>query len=269
MLSSPFSSEPVDEVHLAKAPLVRVVAQVRYPSLTVFQGANPIGPFAERVGRDYPVSNEWHEMQLLVTPKGVTQQQSNTRGWQLRDADQRWQVVVSETFLAMETSRYSSRSEFIERFTTLVEAFEDAYSPPFAERLGIRYTNQLVGDELVKQVPELVRPEALGGMAVPLAGATLQLSLTESKFTLDRHGLQVRWGALPPGTTFDPQLTAPAEQSWVLDVDSFMSIGTVGRQLEFAASSLRPELDALADRAYRMFRWIVTDRYLELFRDSA
>ncbi|SDH33591.1 TIGR04255 family protein [Sinosporangium album] len=263
--ASPFGTEPVEEIDLRRAPLDRVLAQVRFPSLTKLQGSDAISPFAQRVTADFPFFEELRQTVFQFTPSGVATEPTDQRVWLLRSIDERWTVTVTASTVSLETTAYRSRTEFAERFGNVIGAFAEIMNPPRVERLGIRYINRLAGQYWLAELPKLVQPEVLGGLAVPLEGSsTLRVSLTETVFQNDARGIQAKWGVLPKDTFVDPSLPPIADVSWILDLDSFSQ-----RQREFDVDELSDELRDLAAQAYRMFRWAVKDEFIERFRDDS
>lgn len=261
-LISPFDADPTEEIFLEKAPLIRVVAQIRFPRLAVFQTSNPIGTFVERIADEYPLLEEKKELQLIATPSGFIQQPSETRTWEMRSSSEEWKVTINEAFLALETSSYLSRDDFTARFETLVAAFDETFNPPFSERLGIRYTNRLSGREVMTELRNFFRPEVLVGLAIPTTEkAKIRLSVSDTIFDLDARSLQVRWGLIPPNATIDLQVPPIGEPSWILDLDSFSS-----SKIQFSSHDLSEEIRGLAVQAYNMFHWMITDHFLSHYR---
>jgi len=272
-LSSPFGDEEVEEVALPDAPLARVVAQIRYRRLSVLAtdngGANAV---AAALRQAYPLLNEAQEVAVTITPEGVSQAPGGGRLWQLRSVDLNWQVSFGPEFVSLDTSTYTGREDFMARLKTVLTCFADTIAPPFAERIGVRYINRIENVD-VDELKELVRPEVLGGLAVPMRTVTLTHSLSEALYNLRpdilpggvvMDGLQARWGVLPPGAVLDPTLPPVPTPSWVLDLDSFR----VGKA-DIAADAIADEVRNLAERAYRYFRWVVTPAFLTRFGGEA
>ena len=261
-LSSPFGQEHVDDVPLTSSPLARVLAQVRFPRLSALVSGDEVAHgVAAAMRADYPILHDEREVAVTITPEGVTQAPGSARIWHLRNADDNWQVSFGDTFLAIDTSAYSSRNNFSVRLETAWRCFADVVQPPFTERVGVRYINRMTDPERIHELSALVRPEVLGGLAVPLHGVWLDHSISEALYHLgDLDGLQARWGLLPSGAVLDPTLPPVSERSWVLDIDSFR----VGR-----GSIDPPDVAAqgreLGERAYRYFRWVVTPEFLKRF----
>ena len=272
MSSSPFGTEPVEEVFLPQAPLARVVAQIRFPRLAALSvsddAANAI---SLALSKEYPLLNETTETAVVITPEGVTQQPGAGRLWHLQDAELAWQVTFGREFVALHTAAYTRRDDFLERLARVTQCFTDVVAPPFSERIGIRYINRLE-EPFMAVLAELVRPEVLGGLAVPMQehGVALAHTLSEALYSMDPTGpgvtdaLHARWGLLPSGSVLDPTLPAVDAASWVLDLDSFRM-----RRGAFETAAISDEVRTLADRAYRFFRWVVTPEFLTRFGADA
>lgn len=261
-MQSPFGDEPITEVPLPGAPLARVLAQVRFPRLSSMVGDNDLAlQFAAAVRDDYPLFEEQRETTVVVTSEGVRSAPDDGRVWRLRSADEAWQVSFGETFMAVDTASYQSRDDFVARLASAVENFVEVVAPPFMERLGVRYINRIDDAPTLARLSQLVRPEVLGGVAVPLPGVALIHSMSESLYVLDAsHRLQARWGLLPPGAVLDASTPPLPDPSWVLDVDSY-------REMRFGVDSttVADAARTLADRAYRFFRWAVTGDFLSRY----
>ena len=262
MLSSPFGNEPIAEVPLGRSPLVRVVAQVRFPQLVAMVEPD-ISEAMLRIGRalaaEYPIYSQQHETILSLGPDGVTQTQGASVS-QYRSGDDRWRVTVGQAFISLEDWSYTTRGEFVERLGAALAAFSGEIAPPYAERVGVRYINRIDDQPALDRIVELVRPEVLGGLAVPLTdGVALAQMLSESLYSAGDRWLLARWGLLPAGATVDPTLRASASASWLLDLDSFVQ----GR-LPFD-DTLGAVASGLAEAAYRYFRWVVSPEFLRMF----
>ncbi len=267
-LSSPFGTEPIEEVALDRPPLVRVLAQVRFPPLSVLSiGDDAAHRIAMELSQDYPVFNEGREMVVTITPQGVQQQPGGGRTWQVQDAAGKWQVTFAPNFVTVHTSAYVSRNDFVARLNQVVHTFASATGPPRTERIGIRYINRLE-EEDITDLATLVRPEMLGGLAAPHADYSVKVerALNEVLYNLApkqvdvTDSLQARWGVLPSGAMIDPTLPGLSTSSWILDMDSFRTGSGA-----FTAAAVSSAALELADRAYRFFRWVVNDDFLMRF----
>lgn len=265
-MAGPFSSETVVEVALERAPLARVFAQARIPGMLTMQGSERERAFeaiTAELGTDYPVSERLEELQ--VDPAASAG--SNVRTghlWRLRSGDDRWQVTVGETFVTLDVQKYRDRDEFIERLSAVLDVYGRVSGAPYTERLGVRYVNRLDDQADLLRIDQLMRPEAVGGLAVPRdERVVLARMLCESVYVVDTHLLLARWGLLPPGAVVDPVIPPAEFSSWIIDLDSF----TEERQPW--GPGLADTARTLATTAYRYFRWVVTDEFIETYRGAS
>lgn len=258
MLESPFGSEPVDEVFLPRAPLVRVLSQVRFPKILALLTDEAVAPIQEALKGQYPVLRQEHTVGVLITPEGVTNHEQKETVWRFQSKTGDWQVSLGPTFVALDTDAYLSRGDFCSRLDQVLDVIARVAQPAIAERIGIRYFDRLDDPEQLGRLGALVRPEILGGLAIPLPdGVALGHTLSESLFALPDGQLLARWGLLPPGAVLDPTVPAVAGVSWVLDLDVF----NAGR-FDFDPAAIGATARRFADQAYRFFRWAVTDDFL-------
>jgi len=260
-----FSVTPVDEVRLYRAPLAKVVMQVQYsrtPEL-VTDGAEAL--IAEALAR-YPVRRR----QITAAPNVVINGQqlqlpgSLTSGVAVALSDPKgtWQVTVTETAVALETTDYSTRDDFCARAAEIFAAVASAALPPVVDRVGIRYIDRLTGEAL-DRVPRYVMPELSALVGYVDSPLVLNHSITESQIEIDAgERMLVRSGLLPPGGAFDPALPAVPEQSWILDIDVF----TTEAGFPFDPDELAQRLRRYAEMAYAFFRFATTEALQEAHR---
>ena len=251
----------VDEVALKEAPLVRVLAQVRFPELASIAQAEFVGPFQEAIRADYPILRKHHEIGLLFTPEGVTQTPTPQAGliWRFADRDGIWQVSLAPAFVSLETKSYSGEQEFIGRLGKVLTALSAVGAPIIFDRFGLRYVNRLPATNL-DDLRGFVNREALGLVASHTFpdGVALQHSFSETRFELkDRGTLLARWGYLPPDVALDPTLEPATETSWLLDLDM-----SISGPLEFAPENIVSLAKDFHGAIYRFFRWAATDKLL-------
>src|SRR5690606_16960723 len=143
--------------------------------------------------------------------------------WRFHDREHRWRVTLAADFLALESSAYTSRSDFFGRFENLMVALADHVQPGALDRLGVRYTDRLTG-EAFDDLPVFIHPALLGALGTAV-GRHAKLAVSDSVFSLPDEGgqMRARWGILPENTTIDPNtIEAVNKPSWVLDLDAFV-----------------------------------------------
>ncbi len=249
------------EVPLAAAPLVRVVAQVRFPLVASIEKADFIAPFQESVREEYPALRPEKNFSMLLSPSGAIEAQAPTTIWRFQDISGDWRASLAPDFVALETTRYSSRSDFLERFERLLRAIKAHIDPQVADRLGIRYIDRVPWDGAEDFAP-LVLPEVAGSLLWPV-GHMVKQAITQNIYVLpeDAGELMVRWGLLPPNVTIDPSAVEPSDSpTWILDLDAY-----VNRTQAFDVEPLLERTRFFAERVYTFFRWMVTDEFLRRF----
>ncbi|MCY3020094.1 MAG: TIGR04255 family protein [Planctomycetota bacterium] len=250
----PVTATPPAEVSLNNAPLVRVIAQVRFPMVAAIGQQKFIAPFQEAIRKKYPVLRPEHTQNIILNP-GAPEVKTQTV-WRFLDVSANWRVSLAPDFLALETSKYTNRTDFIDRLNHVVSAAKEHVEPSLVDRLGVRYINRISGEE-VNDIASLVRSELTGVLTTPLGGHVEHV-LSETMIRVDNNQVMARWGCVPPKVTVDPTAIEPVDdRSWILDVDMFTAT-------PFAFEVERISNDALsfASRVYTFFRWAVTEEFL-------
>lgn len=252
------ASLPV-EVPLPNAPLLRVIVQVRFPSILSMEKRDFVAPFQEVIRKSYPVLRAEQTRGIVFGPDGPERLLPNVT-WRFTSADEQWRVSLATDFVAIETTAYKSRSDLLGRLEEVVRTLESHIAPQTVDRLGVRYIDRMTGAS-IDSIDKLVRPEMLG--VAGTAAGKLAMSISEALFDIPDQSAQMRarWGLLPDGGTFDPAAIEPInERSWILDLDVF-SEGS----RPFETAGLLSEVRFFAERSYSFFRWAVTDEFLRRF----
>lgn len=255
-MSGPFDAPSPEEVPLVDAPLVRVIAQARFPLVASLTRLDFIGPFQEAIRSEYPLLTQESNPQVRIID-GQLAPLSQEVLWRFSDDGGHWRVTLAAEFVALEAQRYSSRTEFFERFERVIAALAPVARPAHTTRLGVRYINRLLGEDLA-DIGRLVRTEVLGIAATSL-GATLEHSLCQNSIRFaDGAHMTARWGLVPADATTDPTaIEVLQEPSWVLDLDMFGA-----DHVAFETEPLLASARGYADKIYRFFRWAMTDELL-------
>ena len=257
---NPLTAQPPEEVPLKDAPLIRVIAQVRFPPILSIEKKDYVGSFQEAIREKYPILQPEQTQTFVFGPPGVVQPTFQLT-WRFIDTADSWRVSLAPDFMALETTAYSSRRDFLERLEHLLIAFDKSFNPKIIERFGLRYIDRLIGQDL-QDISSLVKPEMAGIMAAEFREYIHQ-TVNESLFVIPNGGEKIiaRWGLIPGGATFDPDAIEPvAEASWILDIDMSLS-----KNREFCIEELMSEGRCFAERIYTFFRWSVKDDFLRRF----
>lgn len=257
--TNPFTEPCPVEILLIDPPLVRVVCQVRFPLIASITKQDFIGPFQEAIRRQYPTLRSEVSQGFAFSPAGIAQV-IKEHIWRFLSKDETWMVSLAPGFLALETSAYHSKQDFLERMQVLLSALAEHFEPPEIDRLGVRFIDQIVPPEL-DLLERFVHQDVLGVSASPIKESMLH-SVTEHLFDLPQGQLRTRWGYLPEGMSFEPAAIEPVpSKSWILDLDMFNL-----EPLPMDPALLVRRLDDFAQVNYAFFRWVVTDDFLEHYQ---
>jgi uncharacterized protein (TIGR04255 family) len=237
--------------------LVRVIAQVRFPEILSVQQPEFVAPFQEALRGTYPVLRREQTRALVVGPTGIAPAKQQI-AWRFSDVESTWRVSLTADFVALETSKYSSRADLCVRLREVLEALDKHVGPKLVDRLGIRYVDRITG-QAAGDITKLVIAEVRGIDGTPAAAHATHV-LSETMFELAEDRVRARWGRLPAGVTIDDAIEAVEEQSWILDLDMFS-----GATTPFDVEHVISEARRYAERIYAIFRWTVTEEFLRRY----
>ena len=262
----PLGIEIPAEVPLRHAPLVRVIAQIRFPPILSIRKEGSVADFQEALRAVYPYLAR-EETRSIDIGSGQDPNAPEMVIWRLADQPEaaNWRVSLGVDFIALETSRYASRTDFLDRLQTILAKVEACFNPASAQRIGLRYIDQLKGAALVR-IGDLVESSILGilqaaeGSPGLLRDATVH-QMTQAQLLAEEGVIQGRWGSLSPNVTYDPDVLQPIPgPSWVLDLDMFAP-----NVLPFQSEQLTATADVFAKRIYSVFRQMITDEFLVFY----
>lgn len=265
--ANPFLDPAPSEVHLKDSPLIRVIAQVQFPTQLGLVERSTVSGIQKVLAGRFPVLEEQTlknfifelslgEQEGKFTPQNLPQPQ-----WRFQDPHRSTVLVINSTSITLETTRYESRRAFFDTFRACLEAIHGQARFSLANRLGVRYVDQVAGAR-VKDMVAMINPTLHGISNSPFpveAQADMHDFLVATPN--ENASLHVRHGFLPPHGTIDPGVLSPQPSaSWVLDLDMF-------RQGEIAFDPVALSVDALnfSQRIYAVFRWIVNSDFLKQF----
>jgi uncharacterized protein (TIGR04255 family) len=238
---------------------------VRFAPILAIRSPDAVSVFQEAIRGTYPILSEDRIHQIILASAGTPDIREGII-WRFTDGDQKqWRASLSVDFVALETSAYISRKDFLQRLGALLAALEKSFKPAEVQRLGLRYIDRLT-DDAVNRIAELIRPKVLGILQTnkerPLdLGESVLHLITEAQLVAAEGRIQARWGKLPENATYDPDALEPVNKaSWVLDLDMF----TPGPQ-KLASEELLTTATKFAERIYSVFREMVTDEFLKFY----
>lgn len=262
-MASPTNVDPTAGTvgqRLSRAPLARVLCQVRWQQLSKFDLTVAADQIAQDIGDEYPLRDSQQEMQFTLSPSGVSQQSVGTI-YRFQSVDRGWTVSLGSQFLALETTTYDGHEDFIRRLGVAMAALTHVASIPFLTRIGYRYTNRLSDPADLADLRTLFVEGVLGGLAHGET-AQLQRTVSESVYSSDGTGfLLVRSALLEPQVSLEPTLPPFDGPSWILDLDSFREDPN-----GLAVDSLAQLATQLSARAAQHFWSVITAGFIERFK---
>ena len=249
-----FSTEP--RVIYRKNQLGEVICQLRFPEILAI-GAKPPVDFQEAIRADYPQYSSRMEApapKLTGVPgKMQLQNQPPVNNYQFVSADGIWRVNLTQKFISLSCSRYTSWEDFAAKLDKPLAAFIQVYKPAYFERIGLRYVNFISRKALgLEATPyrDLIAPRYLGVMdddqiAEPQVGR----SSVDAEVAI-RGGCRVKLHA-GPGQVHRAG-KSDGEVKFIFDMDLYMP-GKVAPNLS------APALQTLHALGWSIFRDAITD----------
>jgi uncharacterized protein (TIGR04255 family) len=257
----PFSDYPLETIPLSPPPLTRVLSQVRFSPVFAVAEEAFVGKFQQSLLKRFPVPSTEMEVTITFVPSGgAPPAMTPTRIWRFTAEDGLSRVTLASTFVAYESSNYTTNKPYFEDLRIVLDATLKHVQPLHVERAGVRYTQRLTDDSDLANLANYFRPEILGAAAFSDQDAQLDVCLTQSQFSREDFQLAARWGTLPPHVSFDPGMPALDTRSWVFDLDVYDQT-----RRDFDTDTLANRLFDFSRVQYRFFRWSVEPAFLVRF----
>lgn len=256
-------STALDDVHLDRAPLVLALCQMRFNDVADVVSRDSMVRLRERLMPAYPDlgQEEQHAIMLKIQPGRDPEQiesQPSTLNFKLRNPESPWWLSISRGVATLVTNTYTERSDFMGRITALREALADVLEVPALTRLGVRYVSRVTDDAVLDHLDRYVRRELLAAAVAPIGpGAELVQSFTDIVFQQDDTAVRLRTGLVPPGTQPDTSILIDDQAAWLCDIDAYDT------QLRALDERVDERASLLAEDAYQLFRWVVTNEFLK------
>ena len=254
------------EVPLPNSPLARVIAQVQFSTILAIRDPDKVAIFQEGLRDIYSnlIEEQVHKVNLAADQ---TPSVSGEIIWRLSDGGDSpsWRVSLTTGFVALETTAYESRADFLQRLEKVLSNLEETFHPAEIDRLGLRYIDQLQG-EAMECINDLVESKILG-LLQSTSESDMTLSdaaervFTQAVFHAEEGLILGRWGSLPPNTIYDSNLLDPVSgPSWILDLDMYTQ-----ETQPFECTKLINTAEKFSERIYYVFRKMVTNKFLKFY----
>jgi uncharacterized protein (TIGR04255 family) len=265
VIENPLTSPPPAEVPLPHSPLIRVLAQIRFPTIASIEKIEFIAGFQEAIRQEYSILRQQKTQHFIVDgddPNNPTSKEGVI--WSFSNENYKWTIHLTNNFIALETTAYTSRAEFLEKLEFVLTSLETHIKPGHIDRIGVRYVDRIQGEDLIL-LPKLIRPEVLG-IFIPTLESHIDFNICETHFELpstndQSYTLVTRWGKLPAGYSFDHRILDVIDKpSWILDLDM-----SSGHNSNYSVQTIITVAKQFMERLYTFFRWVVTDEFLRKY----
>lgn len=256
-----------EQVRLQNAPLRLVIGQIRFTIMPRFEQKAFIAGFQEAIRAHYPRVSREASVSYQLSPVGINPNPGEIL-WKFSSRDNRWAVVVGESALTLESRAYSTMSEYLDRFTQILQAASKMLGITDRLRLGLRYINEIryPHTETLAQWRTLFNPEFAGFDAASLLDGKIDHTLQEIQVNRPDGVIALRHGLLSGAiVTPLPQEQSAAGQFYLLDFDYY---DLTECDLDIAATV--KQMQDYNDLIYRYFRWTLSEmlfNYLEPVHD--
>ena len=252
-------------VQFKKTPLRMVVGQVRFTIMPRFEQKAFIASFQEAVRDNYPKVSREHAVTFQLSSIGINPSPGETL-WRFSSRDNKWAIVVGESAITLESRGYSSMSDFLKRFTTILESARETLEVNDRLRLGLRYINEIryPDAESLTDWRTLLNPEFIGFDASSLLEGKVDHTLQEIQVERSDGTLAIRHGLLNSAVVV-PQEQPTSGHFYLIDLDYF---DTTEDDLNIPATV--KQLQDYNDVVYRFFRWTLGEKlynYMEPIKD--
>lgn len=236
------------DVQFDRAPLTRVLCQVKFSPIFALMSAGGVAGFQDAIRGEYPTLEEKRNAEVRIDHK---QQQLSLAEkvpiWLLSNSDG-WTVSVAADFVSLETTAYTNFCEFRDRLDAVLEAVDRTIQPSDSTRVGLRKINALSHPTVSAPVDwaSLLRSEVVGLLGTDVEAGQVNGGASETQFRdLDTGTLMVRHGVWSEPAATEPDL------DYHLDLDYFTD-----RPFKICASTdIGEMLQDFSDAITSFFSW--------------
>lgn len=239
-----------------------MLGQVQFPPILRLQtGVEAVAEFQDAIRDIFPGFGVEQQISITVSPAGEAEATTNrAAAYRFTNEAETWSTLLAPTAVTLEAAaggRYSSYSEFAELFRTVWAAVVKHLRPGKVSQQGLRYVDHIEGDHSASEWADWINPELLGAMAGDVLGTGLEQAVCELLYPREDGRVVFRHGIARAG----PQNA----KGYLLDFDS-IHLGPVEAD---DVDTLIARFDESHEVLYRFFRWCVTDRAVEEFKNAA
>ncbi len=243
--------------HLDAAPLKVAVAQVRYSPVHAVGNRDLVSEFESRLARGYVPENPQTAQTLTIQigpgapPASAAPAGTADTVWPFKDESRGYAVALGHSSLALEAGpKYHDFPQFLDEFSTAVQACDDIFHPKRELRIGLRYVNEVSDTRLRDDVRSIINSRLVVPVGTAVQGG-LQRSFGELRVEEALGTVVIRHGLVEDIT-------------YLLDFDYFSVI-----ERDFEPTRLIETVQGFHDLIEPLFVWSLARGYLaELKRKS-
>jgi uncharacterized protein (TIGR04255 family) len=187
--------------------------------------------FQKAIGGEYPLLEVQEERLSVLIQQGqhapnkvLTDDASKQSVYHFTSTDREWRVSLTSEFVALSCNKYERWEAFRPRMVNAVRTFTQIYPETYATRIGLRYRDLIVREEIGLSGTswrELIAPYLLGiacadslSESDQITEADVFASQSNVGLTLDTCLLNLRFGYV--------QKHQSAEQAYLIDSDFYL-----------------------------------------------
>jgi len=244
----PFSA--TDHIVFEKNTLTGVTCQLNYPPILKIAQEMPFA-FQEAVRNDYPLFEIRPSVTMaMLTPNGQPVQPTVTNAYVFSTAESpkpTRTVTLAQDALALATTAYRRRSEFLAHLQPPLDALQAIYHPAFLTRIGLRYQNLIVRSALglkEKTWGELLKPVFVGLASAEELKDRVLVDYSQIQFKGKAGNIILQHGVTLNATTHEP--------CYLIDLDVYTD-----ERVEIR--DVTDKLQALNLDALELYYWCLSD----------
>lgn len=252
---------PTDYEQFKNPPLRAMLGQVRFPPiLRLEKGAEAIADFQEAIRGLFPEFRLEQQFEITIEPNQESEAATKrSTAFRFVNEDETWNALLAPSALTLEAAaggHYSSYKAFSELFRMLWQALVEHLRPGKINQQGLRYVDHIEGEHSASEWSQWINPDLLGGIAGEVLSPGLERSVCELLYPQEDGRLLFRHGITEAGPN--------NARGFLLDFDSVHTTPVPVEEVDM----LMKRFDESHDRLYSFFRWCITDKALEEFRDG-
>ena len=136
----------MERVIYKKSPLVEVIIQYMFPKILALNVNDPV-EFQNSIKSEYPFYQLTVENQQEIsvslgqdnTPVPSIINKQSIKNHNFISQDGLYKINLTSSFISISTVKYTRWEEMLQHFEKPISTFQDIYSPPFYDRIGLRY----------------------------------------------------------------------------------------------------------------------------------